>query len=321
MSLLSVHNLSIAFSTNDGVVNAVNGISLSLNKGEALGIVGESGSGKSQLVLGIMGLLAQNGKTFGSVKFHDRELIGLKQNELNKIRGDKISMIFQDPMTSLNPYLRISKQMTEVLMLHKNLSYADAKKESINMLDMVRIPEAKNRIDMYPHEFSGGMRQRVMIAMSLLCKPDLLIADEPTTALDVTVQAQIVNLLQDLKKDLDTAIILITHDLGVVAGICNNVMVMYAGRTMEYGSVDNIFYNPQHPYTQGLLRSIPRLTDETYTDLPTIPGNPPSLLNLPLGCPFQERCEYATEKCSIKPPPLVTLSHDRKKACYRENVQ
>ncbi|KAB8032069.1 oligopeptide/dipeptide ABC transporter ATP-binding protein [Fluviispira multicolorata] len=321
MSLLSVNNLNIAFSTTDGAVSAVNGISLSLNKGEALGIVGESGSGKSQLVLGILGLLAQNGKTFGSVKFHDKELIGLSQNELNKIRGDKISMIFQDPMTSLNPYLRISKQMTEVLMLHKNLSYAEAKKESIHMLDMVRIPEAKNRIDMYPHEFSGGMRQRVMIAMSLLCKPDLLIADEPTTALDVTVQAQIVNLLQDLKRDLDTAIILITHDLGVVAGICDNVMVMYAGRTMEYGSVNNIFYNPQHPYTQGLLRSIPRLTDDSYSDLPTIPGNPPSLLNLPIGCPFQERCEYSVEKCSIKPPPLVSLSNNRKKACYRESVQ
>ena len=321
MTLLSVNNLNVSFATPDGFVKAVNGISFSLNPGEALGIVGESGSGKSQLILGLMGLLAQNGKTTGSVKFNNNELIGLNQNEFNKIRGDKISMIFQDPMTSLNPYLRISKQMTEVLMFHKNMSYSDAKNESIKMLDLVKIPDAKNRVDMYPHEFSGGMRQRVMIAMSLLCKPDLLIADEPTTALDVTVQAQIVTLLCELKKDLGTAIIIITHDLGVVAGICDNVMVMYAGRTMEYGPVNHIFYTPQHPYTQGLLKSIPRLNDETYGDLPTIPGNPPSLLNLPKGCPFQERCLYAEEKCTVKPPPLVTFGNDLKKECYLEIQQ
>ncbi|APJ03347.1 oligopeptide/dipeptide ABC transporter ATP-binding protein [Silvanigrella aquatica] len=318
MTLLSVNNLNVSFATPDGAIKAVNGISLSLNAGEALGIVGESGSGKSQLVLGIMGLLAQNGKTSGSVKFNGNELIGMPQQELNKIRGDKISMIFQDPMTSLNPYLRISKQMTEVLMFHKNMSYQSAKNESIKMLDMVKIPDAQNRIDMYPHEFSGGMRQRVMIAMSLLCKPDLLIADEPTTALDVTVQAQIVTLLRELKKDLGTAIVIITHDLGVVAGICDNVMVMYAGRTMEYGPVNHIFYTPQHPYTKGLLRSIPRLTDENYGDLPTIPGNPPSLLNLPKGCPFQERCEHANEKCLQSPPPLLSFGKDLKKACYLE---
>ncbi|MGY3804085.1 oligopeptide/dipeptide ABC transporter ATP-binding protein [Pigmentibacter ruber] len=318
MTLLSVNDLNISFSTHDGNVKAVNGISFSLNSSEALGIVGESGSGKSQLVLGIMGLLAQNGKTTGSVKFNDNELIGLNQQQLNKIRGDKISMIFQDPMTSLNPYLKISTQMTEVLMFHKNMSQQEAKQESIKMLDLVKIPDAKNRIDMYPHEFSGGMRQRVMIAMSLLCKPDLLIADEPTTALDVTVQAQIVALLRDLKKDLGTAIIIITHDLGVVAGICDNVMVMYAGRTMEYGSVEHIFYQPQHPYTQGLLKSIPKLNDESYGDLPTIPGNPPSLLNLPSGCAFHERCQYATEKCGKTPPPLVAINQKTKKACYKE---
>lgn len=321
MPLLCVNNLNISFSTPDGIIKAVNGISFLLNSGEALGIVGESGSGKSQLVLGLLGLLAQNGKSSGSVKFNDKELIGLSQNELNKIRGDKISMIFQDPMTSLNPYLKISKQMTEVLIYHKNMGYLEAKNESIKMLDRVKIPDAKNRIDMYPHEFSGGMRQRVMIAMSLLCKPDLLIADEPTTALDVTVQAQIVTLLRELKNDLGTAIIIITHDLGVVAGICNNVMVMYAGRTMEYGNVNHIFYTPQHPYTQGLLRSIPRLDNETYEDLPTIPGNPPSLLNLPQGCPFQERCEFVHEQCNLKPPPLVSFGNGLKKACYLENTK
>lgn len=318
MALLNVNDLNVSFSTPDGIIKAVNGISFALNSGEALGIVGESGSGKSQLVLGIMGLLAQNGKTTGSVKFNQNELIGLNQKQLNKIRGDKISMIFQDPMTSLNPYLKISKQMTEVLMFHKNMSQQEAKNESIKMLDLVKIPDAKNRIDMYPHEFSGGMRQRVMIAMSLLCKPDLLIADEPTTALDVTVQAQIVALLRDLKKDLGTAIIIITHDLGVVAGICDNVLVMYAGRTMEQGSVEHIFYQPKHPYTQGLLKSIPKLNDETYDDLPTIPGNPPSLLELPLGCAFQERCLFAMEQCGIKPPPLKAIDQNTKKACYKE---
>lgn len=318
MALLNVNDLNVSFSTPDGIIKAVNGISFALNSGEALGIVGESGSGKSQLVLGIMGLLAQNGKTTGSVKFNQNELIGLNQKQLNKIRGDKISMIFQDPMTSLNPYLKISKQMTEVLMFHKNMSQHEAKNESIKMLDLVKIPDAKNRIDMYPHEFSGGMRQRVMIAMSLLCKPDLLIADEPTTALDVTVQAQIVALLRDLKKDLGTAIIIITHDLGVVAGICDNVLVMYAGRTMEQGSAEHIFYQPKHPYTQGLLKSIPKLNDETYDDLPTIPGNPPSLLELPLGCAFQERCSFAMEQCGIKPPPLKAIDLNTKKACYKE---
>lgn len=320
-SLLKVENLNVSFATNDGDVSAVNGISFELQKKEALGIVGESGSGKSQLMLAIMGLLAQNGKTTGSVQFYGKELLGLPKKELNKIRGDRMAMIFQDPMTSLNPFLKISKQMTEVLMLHKGISYADAKKQSIDMLDLVKIPDAKNRVDMYPHEFSGGMRQRVMIAMGLLCKPDLIIADEPTTALDVTVQAQIVTILNELKRDLETAIILITHDLGVVAGICDKVMVMYAGQTMEYSDVNSIFYEPHHPYTKGLLKSIPKLTDELYEELPTIPGNPPSLLNLPKGCAFQERCSFATNECSTAPAPLSQLGHKQNlhiKSCYHK---
>lgn len=319
MTLLSIKNLNVNFSTNDGVVSAVNGISLDLNKKEALGIVGESGSGKTQFVLAIANLVAKNAHVSGSIYFDDQELVGLPRKEINKIRGNRIGMIFQDPMTSLNPYLKISTQMTEVLMIHKGMSYADAKKESIQMLETVKIPDAKNRIDMYPHEFSGGMRQRVMIAISLLCKPDLLIADEPTTALDVTVQAQIVNLLVELKNNLDTAIILITHDLGVVAGICDNVMVMYGGSTMEYAPIDDIFYRPQHPYTQGLLRSIPKLTDDGLTELPTIPGNPPSLLHLPVGCPFQERCSHAHAPCFQTFPPLTNVGKNHHKACYWES--
>lgn len=317
MTLLSVQNLNVAFATHDGLVQAVNGVSFSLNKKEALGIVGESGSGKSQLVLALMGLLARNGMARGSVRLDGQELMGKSQHELNRIRGNKMAMIFQDPMTSLNPYLKISTQMAEVLTLHRGLSFSDAKKEAVQMLDKVKIPAAKNRVDMYPHEFSGGMRQRVMIAMSLLCKPDVLIADEPTTALDVTVQAQIISLLNELKRDLDTAIVLITHDLGVVAGICDHIMVMYAGRVMEYADVERIFYQPQHPYTQGLLKSIPKLDDDGSTDLPTIPGNPPSLLNLPPGCPFSDRCGFVQEACRKAPPALVTASGhaDHKKAC------
>jgi oligopeptide transport system ATP-binding protein len=318
MTLLNVTNLTISFNTPEGYINAVNHINLNLNPGEALGIVGESGSGKTQLVLGIMGLLASNSCVSGSVKFNHTELIGLSQKALNKIRGNKISIVFQDPMTALNPYLTISSQMTEVLKYHKNMSYKDAKNEALKMLDLVKIPDAKNRIDMYPHEFSGGMRQRVLLAMSLLCKPDILIADEPTTALDVTVQAQIVTLLKELKQELGTAIIIITHDLGVVAGICNHIMVMYAGKTMEYGPVNHIFYTPKHPYTKALLRSIPNLKNENYADLPTIPGNPPSLLHLPKGCPFADRCEFVMEICKNSNPPLNNINQQIQNACFLE---
>ena len=245
MSLLSVRDLSVTFHTEDGAVTAVNELNFELLKGETLGIVGESGSGKSQTAFAMMGLLAKNGQASGSVKFNGQELIGLPESKLNKVRANEIAMIFQDPMTSLNTYLRVGEQLDEVLRLHKGMGKAEARAESIRMLDAVKIPEAAKRINMYPHEFSGGMRQRVMIAMALLCRPKLLIADEPTTALDVTVQAQIITLLNELKRDFDTTIILITHDLGVVAGICDHVLVMYAGRTMEYGCVDDIFYRPK----------------------------------------------------------------------------
>ncbi|WP_052951786.1 ATP-binding cassette domain-containing protein [Devosia soli] len=259
MALLEVKNLKVDFLTDDGPVHAVKDLSYTLEKGKTLAIVGESGSGKTQGAFALLGLLPKNGRATGSAVFDGRDILNLPRKQMNAYRAERIGIIFQDPMTSLNPYLRISRQMTEVLELHRGMSHSAALAESVRMLDAVRISDAKNRVHMYPHEFSGGMRQRVMIAMALLCSPELLIADEPTTALDVTVQAEIIDLLVDLQEDFGTSIILITHDLGIVAGTCEDTLVMFDGRVMEYRKTEDIFDNPEHPYTQGLLAAVPRL--------------------------------------------------------------
>jgi len=254
------------------------------------------------------------------VLYRDREILGLPASELNKIRGVTMSMIFQDPMTSLNPYLRVSRQLSEVLMEHKGTSETEARRRGIEMLKRVGIPEAEKRIDRYPHEFSGGMRQRVMIAMALLCEPDVLIADEPTTALDVTIQAQILDLISSLKRDFNTAVIMITHDLGVVAGLCDRVMVMYGGRAVETANVRDLFYDPRHPYTMGLLASMPRLNATDRRALNAIPGQPPNLQALPPGCNFAPRCPYREERCKVEDPRLRDIAPGRRKACHFDEL-
>ncbi len=315
MSLLEIKNLSVNFSILNGSVKAVDDISLNIGAGETVAIVGESGSGKSQTVLAALGLLAENGVASGSVKFEGQELIGLERKKLNQIRGNQISMVFQDPMTSLNPCMRISDQMTEVLTLHKGMSKSEALLESVRMLDAGRLPDAKQVITRFPHELSGGMRQRVMIAIALSTEPKILIADEPTTALDVTVQAQMLELFKGLTKDFGTALILITHDLGVVAGIADRMMVMYAGRLVEKGTVDELFYSPHHPYTFGLLHSTPHV-DNPEMRLEPIDGLPPSLENLPSGCAFNPRCEFKLDRCLVEAPPLIKSANGRSNACF-----
>ena len=317
--LLEVDDLSVKFKTPEGEVTAVNGLSFSLQRGQTFGIVGESGSGKSQSMLALMGLLAANGRAAGRALFNGQDLLSMPAPALNRIRGNRIAMIFQDPTTSLNPYLTVERQMTEVLELHKGLTRRSALQLAIGTLEAVRIPDAARRIRMYPHEFSGGMRQRIMIAMALLCQPDLLIADEPTTALDVTVQAQTMVLLRDLQHEFGTAIILITHDLGVVAGLCDQVMVLYGGRIMEQASAESIFYRPTHPYTLGLLGAAPRLEHDEET-LITIPGAPPNMARLPPGCPFSERCAFVMDRCVQQRPPLEPAVTDPSvlRACHRD---
>jgi oligopeptide transport system ATP-binding protein len=315
--LLSVEDLRVQFWTQRGTVHAVNGISFDIAPGETLGIVGESGCGKSVTSLALMGILPRAGKVMsGTAMLGDRDLFRLSDRELRRIRGRDIAMIFQDPMTSLNPVLTIGRQIREAIEAHFDMSKADANRRVAELLDQVGIPSAEIRLKDYPHQFSGGMRQRAMIAMALACEPKILIADEPTTALDVTIQAQILDLLRKLVENRDTALILITHDLGVVAGMCERVNVMYAGMFMETGSADQLFSRPRHPYTLGLLQSVPRLDAERKTKLQPIEGSPRDMLRAPQACPFQPRCRFEVEQSSLEVPPLRELEPGHMVACF-----
>jgi oligopeptide transport system ATP-binding protein len=309
--ILDVKNLQTHFLTDAGVVKAVDGVSFNVREGETIGIVGESGSGKSVTNLSIMKLIpSPPGKIVGGeVIFEGQNILDLSEKELREIRGNKISMIFQDPMTSLNPFLRISTQMIETIRLHnKDISKEEAKEKSIKLLEDVGIPAARERVDCYPHQFSGGMRQRVMIAIALSCNAEVLIADEPTTALDVTIQAQILELIQEISKKYKTSVILITHDLGVVAGMCDNVCVMYAGRIVEKASTEDLYKKPLHPYTEGLIRSVPRMDTSVKQDkLFSIEGQPPNVIDLPPCCPFHPRCHKVMEECKHAYPPRKTF--------------
>ena len=317
-TILSVNNLKTYFQTEDGLVKAVDGISFELKKGETLGIVGESGSGKSVTNLSIMRLIQEPpGKVVdGEIVFENIDVRSLPIDEVRKIRGRRIAMIFQDPMTSLNPFLKISTQLMEVTRLHLGHTKKQAYEHAVKMLKMVGIPDAERRVDEYPHEFSGGMRQRVMIAMALSCDPELLIADEPTTALDVTIQAQILELIKDLKARLGTSVILITHDLGVVAGMTDKIIVMYAGKVFEQAPTRELFATPANPYTKGLLRSVPDPAHEEGTALYQIPGLPPDVAHLPPGCPFAERCDRAADICRREFPPFVEVGKDHHSLCH-----
>src|SRR5881394_2189962 len=316
-NLLTVSDLRTHFETEDGVVKALDGISFEIKRGDTLGVVGESGSGKSVASLSLMRLVPEPlGKIVsGSVVFHGRDVLKLSPREIRELRGKRMAMIFQDPMTSLNPFLRVSKQLMEVTQLHLGHTRQQARAHAIKMLEHVGIPDAADRVDSYPHEFSGGMRQRVMIAMALSCQPELLIADEPTTALDVTIQAQILDLIERLKKETGASVILITHDLGVVAGMTDHVIVMYAGKIFERAPTKELFARSANPYTRGLLRSVPDPTVDQER-LYQIPGQPPDLSRLPQGCPFASRCERAEEICVREFPPFVELSRDHHSLCH-----
>ena len=314
--VLDVNDLSVRFRTDEGQLDAVSGLSFAVHKGECLGVVGESGSGKSQTFLAMFGLLAPNGAATGSIRYRGTELLNAPRATLDSLRGNRLAMIFQDALSGLTPTMRVGDQMAEVLMRHHGLSRRDARARIIEALEVVRIADPERRFSAYPFEMSGGMRQRVMIAMATLCRPEVLIADEPTTALDVTVQAQVLRLLDGLKKHTGTSLVLITHDLGVVAGLCDRVLIMYAGRAVELGPVREIFQRPAHPYTQALLRSMPSLSIDPGQDLPVIPGQPPDLENLPGGCAFASRCLHTLSACGTDRPRLQTVGADHARACH-----
>lgn len=319
--LLQVKNLAVSFSTYRGKVKAVRDVSFSVDEGKTIGIVGESGCGKSVTSHAIMGLLPRENSKIehGQITFNDRNITDLSEKEMNRLRGNEIAMIFQDPMTSLNPVLTIGTQIQESLFLHKKLTKQQARQRAIELLNLVGIPSAEMRLDDYPHQFSGGMRQRVMIAMALSCEPKLLIADEPTTALDVTVQAQILDLLKQLQRKMNTAIVLISHDLGVIANLCDDIAVMYAGQIVEYGSAEDIFYNAHHPYTKGLLKSLPRLTDKKGEPLSVIEGQPPDLKQDINFCPFAMRCDKAMRICAAQIPAVTQIGNHHYVKCWLEH--
>jgi oligopeptide transport system ATP-binding protein len=314
-AMLSIRDLAVRFATPDGVVPAVNEFSLELAAGECVGIVGESGAGKSQSFLAVMGLLAGNAAVGGSARLGELELLGDDREALNAVRGAKLAMIFQDPMTSLTPHLRVVDQIGESLLRHRRFSKAQARQRALELLRLVQVTDAERRLDQYPHELSGGMRQRVMIAIALACDPAVLIADEPTTALDVTIQAQILALLAQLKRDRGMSMVLVTHDLGVVAGIADRVVVMYGGRIVEQGGVKDILLAPQHPYTRALLASMPRIDEVGNAPLQAIGGQPPNPRHLPSGCAFHPRCALAAERCTTLRPAL-TATAGRAVACH-----
>lgn len=315
VDVLKVEDLSVTFDLHESEVHAVRDLSFTLRQGETLAVVGESGSGKSQAFLSLMGLLAKNGRAGGRAMMGDVDLVGIAPSKLDQYRGKDIAMIFQDPMTSLNPSLKLKDQLAEVLVQHKGQDKATAVRNAIDMLEKVGIPEPSKRANVYPHQLSGGMRQRVMIAMALLCEPKILIADEPTTALDVTVQAQMLDLFKSLTQDFGTALVMITHDLGVVAGLADRMMVMYGGRVVEKGMVDELFYSPSHPYTFGLLHSTPHVGARVKR-LEPIEGLPPSLENLPAGCSFNRRCAFKMDRCLSERPVLTRSAGDRSRACF-----
>ena len=321
-NILTVKDLKTYFYTASGIAKAVDGVSFNIAKGETMGIVGESGSGKSVTSSSIIRLLPpRTGKIVGgSIEFEGKDDLALSKKELNDFRGKDIAVIFQDPMTSLDPVFKIGKQMTEMIMAHQNVTKDEAWKMSVEALSKVGIPEPEKRMNSYPYELSGGMCQRVIIAMAVCCKPKLIIADEPTTALDVTVQAQVLELLKELQRDMDTAILLITHNLGVVWEMCDKVMVMYAGNTVEFTDTKTLYSNPRHPYTWGLLDSMPKLSDESKGELKTIPGTPPDLRLTGKCCNFYNRCPYVTEACTQSVPPLVEVEPGHFVACHRQNL-
>ena len=315
--LLAISDLSVTFATDRGQVQALDGVSLSLNAGETLAVVGESGSGKSVTALSILGLLGDSGRVSnGSIEFDGEDLTRVSGQRLREIRGNQIAFIFQEPMSSLNPVLTIGTQVAEPIWLHHRKSWSEAFEQAGELLQRVAIPDAVKRLEDYPHQFSGGMRQRVMIAMALACQPKLIIADEPTTALDVTVQAQILSLLKNLTKEANSSLILITHDLGVVARYADNVAVMYGGRVIETASARELYKNPQHPYTEGLMASIPKLDGDPGSRLYTIEGQPPDLSNLPSGCSFNPRCPHAQDKCIMTKPTLSEVAPNHLRACF-----